>query len=172
MVVAKLVGEKLNIHEKDFIKGNLLPDIIKNPQSHHKKKGKYYFIPDISFFKRTLNLNNPLELGYFTHLLLDKYFLEEYLPQDVKMFENKTIYREYDLVNYQLVKKFSLNTNYIKKVLNEIDFDIDAEKLLKNIQCLENKEIGETKYINFATFSSFLYHISQKISKEVEEYAN
>ena len=51
MVVAKLISDKLNIEDPDFIKGNLLPDILDKELSHHKKQGKYYLIPDIQFFK-------------------------------------------------------------------------------------------------------------------------
>ena len=80
MIVAKLVSEKLHINDSDFLKGNLLPDVVNNSNSHHKIPGKYYIIPDTEFFKQKLNLKNKLELGYFTHLLLDKYFLEEYIP--------------------------------------------------------------------------------------------
>lgn len=173
MVVAKLVSEKLNINDIDFIKGNLLPDIVNNFQSHHKIQGKYYLIPDIDFFKQKLNLNKKLELGYFTHLLLDKYFLEEYIPYNVnnlKTYEN--IYKEYDAINYRLVKKFNLDVLYLQKILSEINEDIDSEKLTKNLECLSNKEIGETKYLNFEDFSSFLYNIAQKISEEVKEYTN
>ncbi len=175
MIVAKLVCEQLNIEDPDFIKGNLLPDIVNNAQSHHKIQGKYYLIPDIQFFRKNLNLNKKLELGYFTHLLLDKYFLEEYIPHninDLKIFENKVIYKEYDLINYQLVKKFNLDILYLKKILSEISGDIDKNKLEKNLKCLLNKEIGETKYLNLEKFSSFLYNISQKISEEIKEYAN
>lgn len=175
MAVAKLIKEKLKINDVDFIKGNLLPDIINNDQSHHKIQGKYYLIPDINYFKQKLNLNKKLELGYFTHLLLDKYFLEEYIPSNInnlKIFENKKIYKEYDLINYQLVKEFNLDVLYLQKILSEINGDIDKEKLSKNLKSLLNKETGETKYLNLDKFSDFLYNISQNISEEIRDYAS
>lgn len=175
MVVAKLVSEKLKIDDLDFIKGNVLPDILNNPLSHYKKIGKYFLVPDIQFFKQKLDLNNKLELGYFTHLLLDKYFLEEYIPNnisDLKIFDNKIIYEEYNLINYLLVKKFDLDVLYLKNLLNEIDYDISKEKLEKNIKWLCNTKFGDTKYLDFESFSSFLYNISFRIYKEIEEYAN
>ena len=85
MIVAKLVSEKLNINDPDFIKGNILPDIVNNDQSHHKIQGEYCLIPNIDYFKRRLNLNKKLELGYFTHLLLDKYFLAGANPFGVNL---------------------------------------------------------------------------------------
>ena len=51
-------------------------DIIIHKDSHHKIKGKYFLIPDLDYFKKHLDLNNHLYLGYYVHLLLDKYFLE------------------------------------------------------------------------------------------------
>ena len=51
MVCAKLVSESLNIKDEEFIKGNLLPDIIDIENSHKKVKGKFYCIPDIEYFK-------------------------------------------------------------------------------------------------------------------------
>lgn len=38
MVVAKIIGEKLNIYNKDFIRGNILPDVVNIDDSHHKLK--------------------------------------------------------------------------------------------------------------------------------------
>ena len=174
MIVAKLVSEKLNINDPDFIKGNLLPDIVNNAQSHHKIQGKYYLIPNIDFFKQKLNLKQKLELGYLTHLLLDKYFLEEYIPyntSDLKIFANKMIYKEYDLINYQLVKQFNLDTLYLKNILKEIQGNINKKELEKNLQCLMNTETGETRYLNLEKFSAFLYNVSKKISEELKEYA-
>lgn len=174
MIVAKLVSEKLNINDPDFIKGNILPDIVNNDQSHHKIQGEYCLIPNIDYFKRRLNLNKKLELGYFTHLLLDKYFLEEYIPNNIKdlnIFDNKLIYQDYDFINYQLVKKFDLDVLALKKILSEIDGDIDKNKLERNIKYLSNSETSETKYLNLEKFSSFLYNVSEKISEELKKYA-
>ena len=66
MVVAKLLEEKLGFKSTEFIKGNLLPDIIDIKDSHHKIKGKYYFIPDLEYFKNTLDLSNDLYLCIIT----------------------------------------------------------------------------------------------------------
>ena len=175
MVVAKLVSEKLHINDSNFIKGNLLPDVVNNSNSHHKIPGKYYVIPDTEFFKQKLNLKNKLELGYFTHLLLDKYFLEEYIPNnisDLKIFENKSIYHEYDLINAQLVQKFKLDVEDLQNCLGKISGDINKEKLAKNIAYLAHSEKGETNYLDVNSFSTFLENISQRICEEIKEYIN
>ena len=104
MICAKLVSDSLNINSDDFIKGNLLPDIIDKKDSHCKIKGKYYYIPNIEYFLENLDLSNKMDLGYLTHLLLDRYFLEEYIYEVVngeEVFLSRIMYREYDIINYE-----------------------------------------------------------------------
>lgn len=175
MVVAKLVSEKLNIDDPDFTKGNLLPDIILKSNSHHKKKGTYYYVPNLEYFRNKLDLTNKLHLGYFVHLLLDYYFLEYYVLKnisDLNVFANKMIYNEYDKINYSLVKRFDLDVEYLKKILKNFPVEINQEKLEYNLQCLSLRKMEATKYLMFESFADFLDKISEVISKEVEEYAN
>lgn len=172
MVVAKLVAEKLKISDPEFIRGNLLPDIIEKEDSHHKIKGKYFLVPDLNYFKYNLDLNNNLNLGYYVHLLLDKYFLEDFILENISnldVFENKIIYNEYSQINYQLVKKFKLDVEYLKKILKKFEVSINLDKLEYNLQCLSSTKVGETSYLKFQDFSKFLYDISQVISKEIEK---
>lgn len=146
MIIAKLVGEKLGIESSQFIRGNLLPDIINKKNSHQKIKGKYFYIPDIDYFKNNLDLENPLYLGYYTHLLLDKYFLEDFFSnniQNLEVFNNGIMYNEYSLINYQLVKRFRLDVDYLIGVLNDYEVDIDRDALKKNLKCLSSREIGK-----------------------------
>ena len=79
MICAKLVAHELKIIYPDFMKGNLLPNIINIKNSHRKIKGKYYYIPDINYFINILDFCDNLHLGYLVHLLLDTYFLEDYI---------------------------------------------------------------------------------------------
>ena len=171
MVIAKLVGEKLKIEENDFIRGNLLPDIINKEDSHQKIKGTYFDIPNIDYFKSTLDLTNPKELGYYTHLLLDKYFLEEFIPIYLKrkdVFENGIIYEDYTAINNRLVKKFNLDIEKIKKALKGYKEEINKEKLEKNIKYLETEEDKTPTYIKFEELSNFLEEISIRIIKEIQ----
>ena len=177
MVTAKLVSEILGINDKEFIKGNLLPDVILDNESHHKIKGKYFLIPNLDYFKNNLDLNNKLELGYYTHLLLDYYFLEEYVPNkinDLTVFSSGIIYKEYDLINYELLNNFDVDICSYSDILEELYLypNINSDKLEKDLSCFNNKEIKETKYLKVDEFSNFLDKISYVISKEVSEYAN
>lgn len=173
MVVAKIVGKRLNITSPDFIRGNILPDLVNNPDSHHKIRGKYYLIPDIEFFKRNLNLNNEIELGYFTHLLFDKYFLEDYVLNyidNLNIFEDNMIYQDYSAINYLLVKEFDLDIPYLVSVLSEINGNVNEEKKQLNLKFLTNKKTRDSKYLDFKIFSSFLYNISSKICEDIQSY--
>lgn len=175
MVVAKLVSEKLNINDSDFIKGNLLPDIILEPDSHHKIKGTYYYVPDLEYFKNKLDLTNKLYLGYYVHLLLDYYFLENFVPNnisDLSVFENGIMYKEYDMINYQLVKRFNLDVENLKKILMNFSEKINKETLVYNLDCLSLTIIEETDYLKFDSFATFLIEISEIISEAIEKYTN
>ena len=175
MVIAKLVSDNLNINNEDFIRGNLLPDITSDIDSHHRKMGKMFYTVDIDYFKNKLDLNNPLYLGYYTHLLLDSYFEEEYLPSTITytdIFKDRTMYKEYDLINYEIVKKFNLDVEYLTTILKKYNVDINKEKLDLNIKCLSNTQVGETKYLKFEPFSDFLLNISNVISDEIRNYVS
>ena len=174
MVIAKLVGDKLNIKNKEFIKGNLYPDVNLGPESHHKIQGKYYLIPDINYFQKNLDFNNPFQLGCYTHLLLDKHFLEEYIPEKIKrfdLFDNDILYQEYDYINANLVDIFSLDVKNYSKILEEINElpNINTEKLERNIRYFNNTKSQETVYLKADEFSSFLTDISNVICDEIKE---
>ena len=175
MIVAKEVAKKLNITSEDFIRGNLLPDIIDIANSHHKIKGDIYMIPDIKYFLKTLDLTKDLDIGYLTHLLLDKHFLEDYLKvlyPNKSIFLDGLIYKDYDYLNHLLVKKFNIDIDYIENVLMKYDCKIIEEKLKYNINCLKQNKIGKTHYLNINSFSKFLKEVSKTISEELTKYAN
>lgn len=174
LTIAKILSKKLEIDDPDFIRGNVLPDVINMPseKSHHKIKGTTYLIPDTNYFKEKLDFDNPLDLGYYTHLLLDKYFLEKYIPKnidDLTVFRTGKMYKEYDLLNYDMVKRFNINTERAKKILLNYEHEVDEEKLNNNIDYLLSKNTGETEYLEEETFMNFLIKISDKIYEEVLE---
>ena len=175
MVVATEVAKILNINSEDFIRGNLLPDIIDIKNSHHKIESDVYMVPDIDYFLRTLDLTNDLDIGYLTHLLLDKHYLEDYLKKlypNKNIFLDKKIYNDYDILNHSLVNNFNLDVEYIEKALMKYNCKIKEEKLKYNINCLKNNISGKTYYLNIDSFSNFLKEISKTISEELIEYEN
>ncbi len=176
MSVAKRVGDILNIKDKEFIKGNLLPDLYNDKvKSHYKIQGKIYLIPDIDYVINNLDLNNKLNLGILTHLLLDKYYLVDYLG--VKYKDNiidgsKDIYNDYDIINQDIVNHFKLDIGYLNNILTNYEQDIDEEKLDYNLKCLNINKKGKTTYLNKKEFIDFLEKVSIRIAKEIKEIIN
>lgn len=173
MICAKLVANKLNINDPEFIKGNILPDIIATNNSHHKIKGKYYYVPDIDYFLNILDLKNNLYLGYLTHLLLDKYFLENYIYNVVagkEVFLSRLMYQEYDIINYELLKKFNINISYLNSVLKDFNVPINEQKYHLNLRSLNNIDTSNHLiYLNVENFSKFLIAVSNLIAKYLKE---
>lgn len=173
MGVAKTVAQKLNIKDDDFYRGNLLPDILAGDKSktHYKIKGEIFSIPDIKYYKNNFNLNNYINLGYYTHLLLDYYFMNEFIPSitnDINIFHDPTIYEDYDKSNIHLIKYYNLDTDKLLDILKFNQDTIDKERLDDNLKYLVIKKEGETKYIKLEDFISFLDNSIERIIKELK----
>lgn len=83
MVYRKLASY-MPLSKKDFLSGNLIPDLSKEDKvlSHYRKKAsvKGLFIPDMKRVeKELLTVHNPIRLGMYTHLYLDERFIEGFL---------------------------------------------------------------------------------------------
>ena len=174
MAVAKKVGENLNIYNEDFIRGNLLPDLYEDKTaSHYKKQGTFFLIPDMELAENSLDLNNYQDLGYYVHLLVDLYYLEDFLAKkapNIDVFEERIIYKDYDNINIDIVKHFNLDVPYIINVLSKYNIKVDKRKLDKNIECLSITSIGPTKYLKNPEFPVFLDNISLKISEDIKKF--
>lgn len=170
MVCAKLVSEMLNIKDDDFYRGNILPDIIDKEDSHKKIQSSFYQIPDISRFK----VNNILDLGYKCHLLLDKYFLEEYIPNNIKnykkemIFTKEKLYNDYTNINYYLIDRYQIDIDYLNRIFKDFSCELNISKYEYNMKCLNSKVIDDLRYLDKEKFSDFLLNISIRIRKEVE----
>ena len=172
MAVAKRVCEKLNINSDDFYRGTLLPDLyIDKKKSHYKIPGKRYLIPNTDYYEKNFDLKNYKNLGYLTHLLLDKYYLEEYLI-DIKedVFKGDLLYRDYDILNKDIVDYFKIDTKYLSNILSKIDDDISNDKLELNLRCLIQNKKGKTTYLDKNKFINFLENVSDKIASDLKRY--
>ncbi len=181
-MVAKLVWDKIDkngkkINKKEFYKGCILPDIIKSEDSHYKIKGKYYLIPDIEKYKKNNSMDKDINKGYLCHLLLDKYFLEEYVIDNVpdydkvQLFSPELMYNDYTNMNALLVKKYKLDIKYINEVMENYEEELDGDKYKLNVDSINSKIVGEMQFIDFEKFCSFLEEIVIRIYdilKEVE----
>lgn len=179
-VVAKLVYKKINdsgqkIDKEEFYKGNILPDIIKMNNSHYKIKGKYYLIPDIKEYRKNVDINKDINIGYLCHLLLDKYFLEEYVIENIEnydkiqLFSSKMMYNDYTNMNALLVKKYNLDLAFINKIMKKYKEELNENKYKLNIDSINDKTIGKLQFIDFDKFCSFLEDTSKKIYNILKE---
>jgi len=172
---ASLVAKKLDINNDDFYRGNILPDLLEGIESHYKIDGTYYLIPNIDYYKNHMK-NNYLDLGYLCHLLLDKYFLEEYIPNNIKVYKDidlfvfERIYTDYTNMNKKLIDYYNLDIEYINKIMKEFPVKLDQNKYNSNLNSINHLTIeDDLKYINFETYLIFLDNISSRIAKELKE---
>lgn len=175
MAVAKTVGDELNITSDDFYRGNLLPDISKEgrSKSHFLKQGRFFHIPNTLYYREKYDLEQDLNLGYYTHLLLDRYYFDEFIPsitRDRDIFRSGIIYEDYDKSNPGVVDYFGLD---LEKVLDKLvfrDSSIDLERLSDNLGYLFATKEGNTSIIDLDDYISFLEDSSYRIVDDVKTY--
>lgn len=172
---AKIISKELKIEDDDFFRGNILPDVIASDNSHYKVQGSYYCVPDINTFLKEKKDNNSLTIGYLCHLLLDKYFLEIYVPKYIKnyksidLFTPKEIYNDYTDLNKLLVDYFKLDLKYINSIMSQFSCKLNIEKYELNIKSINYMETsGKLQHIDLKSYIPFLKEISIRIAMEVK----
>jgi hypothetical protein len=128
LCVAKELNKYLNMDEKMLYLGSIAPDISKHlgetkEISHFLNPANEDDIPQIDKFlaKYQSELNKPFEMGYFIHLLTDKYWFRDYVYQYVERYTKETgkkrltanalkniIYNDYTNLNIKLIDKYEL----------------------------------------------------------------
>lgn len=171
MAIACKLSNKLNVDKKEFIKGNILPDLYENKEkSHYKIQGKRYTVPNIEEAVKTLDLSKSIDIGYLSHLLLDYYYFNEYLIKyDNDLFKNSDIYKDYDILNIDIINYYKIDINYIKSILTDFPKGINKRRLTNNINCLDLIIKDNTKILNKKDFLNFLDKISVKIENDIKE---
>ena len=129
LCVAKEVNKYLKMDEKEILLGSIAPDISKQVGetkeiSHFLDHTNEDDIPNIDRFlaKYRKDLNKPFEMGYFIHLLTDKYWFRDYIYQFIERYtrdSNKKkltysaikniIYDDYTNINIDLIDKYELS---------------------------------------------------------------
>lgn len=138
LCVAKEINKYLKMDENYLLLGSIAPDISKQigetkEISHFLDHSNEDDIPNIDRFlaKYRSELNNPFEMGYFIHLLTDKYwfrdyvykFIERYTQDKIKKNVTYTalkdlIYNDYTNLNITLIDNHNLNLDLF---YNEIE---------------------------------------------------
>jgi len=129
LCVAKEVNKYLKMDENYLLLGAIAPDLSKQigetkEISHFLDHTNEDDIPNIDRFlsKYRYELNKPFEMGYFIHLLTDKYWFRDYIYQYIERYTlDKTkkkvtytalrdiIYNDYTNINIDLIDKYNLS---------------------------------------------------------------
>lgn len=171
-IVYKELNKQIKSKE-DFYRGCILPDIIDKKDSHFKIKGKYYLVPDVEKYKKLYKLNSDLNKGYLCHLLLDKYFLDEFVISNIEnydklfLFSADLMYNDYTNLNAMLVKRFKLDLAYINEIMKDFNNKLIQSKYESNKRNINNLKEGNLKFIDEDKMELFLRDISLRIAKEL-----
>lgn len=168
LCIAKEVNKVLGMDEKLLFLGTIAPDISKQigqskEISHFLDHSNEDDIPNIDRFlkKYEAELGHPFEMGYFIHLLTDKYWFRDYVYNYIERYASESgkkdltysalkqlIYDDYTNINIDLIDKYGLSLElfyedfkYPNSKITEIPMDklpIIVEKMGMIIQ--ESKE--------------------------------
>ena len=128
LCIAKELNKHLHMNERLLFLGSIAPDISKQlgeskEISHFLNPANDDDIPQIDKFleKYRYELNRPFEMGYFIHLLTDKYWFRDYIYQYVDRYTRENnkrkltasalrniIYNDYTNLNTILIDKYEL----------------------------------------------------------------
>lgn len=164
LTIAKELNKKLKLDEDSFFFGNLIPDVDRNCKinrftAHYyneklpfPKCPKALMIDTNAFINEYKdNINNPLILGYFCHLLVDNYYnnivCSNYWIQDdnheiigvkLKSGRIKKIKSHDIILKKYKHSDFELYGRYLFENIN-LPIIKDDKRILKNIKYLKNK---------------------------------
>ena len=131
LCIAKEVNKYLKMNEYDLLLGSIAPDISKQVGetkeiSHFLDHTNEDDLPNINRFleKYRKDLHNPFTMGYFIHLLTDKYWFRDYIYQYIERYTRENVKKK---VTYTAIRDFiyndytNLNTDLIDKYMLPLD---------------------------------------------------
>lgn len=168
LAIAKKVNAKLKLNEDLFLYGNLIPDVDKGTkitryEAHYYNENlPFPTVPqekmiDINKFLNVYKdaLNNPLILGYYSHLLTDQFYNEKiYTTKWIQDENNNIIGIKF---NNKILKIGKEDTNKLKRKYKHKDFELYGKYLFNDsyVSIPKNKELikENSKYLknNFLT---------------------
>lgn len=138
LALANKINKKLNLGD-EFIIGNIMPDIlngyeINDPSqlidksiSHFRSNNGKIKTIDLDYFISIYkeNLNNPFILGYFVHLITDKYFNDYTFRHHIVLMNNQ---------KYTILKDGTISKDFTEKPweIKQNDFHIYDQKLIND----------------------------------------
>lgn len=195
LCIAKEINKYLKMDENYLLLGSIAPDISKQigetkEISHFLDHSNEDDIPNIDRFllKYRSELNNPFEMGYFIHLLTDKYWFRDYVYKFIerytqdKLKKNITytalkdlIYNDYTNLNITLIDNHNLNLDLF---YNEIEMpkskiiEIPVDKLDILIEkmglIIEDSKEEKTFIFDSADIEEFIKNTVKYIIRDIQ----
>lgn len=129
LCIAKEVNKYLQMDERYLLLGSIAPDLSKEfgetkEISHFLDHSNEDDLPNIDRFlkKYRQELNNPFTMGYFIHLLTDKYWFRDYINNYISRYTHdkekkaltysairSVIYDDYTNINIDLIDHYNLS---------------------------------------------------------------
>lgn len=174
-IVGKLVQRKLNIDDSNYLRGNLYPDYV-DIRMHYRTNGKRFEVPDIKkFIDENTFSNNYFMVGFLSHLILDKLFLDDYviehiydkIDDKINIFESDKIYLDYTNISNRLLHHYHMNMLDIDKLM--LKENINLKKYKENTEVIKyNMDDTKTSYLKFDDFIKFIDEAARKISDYIK----
>ena len=197
LCVAKKVNEKLKMNERELLLGSIAPDLSKQvgeekKKSHFLKGEEEDSKVDIKAFLDLYKseLNKPFEMGYFIHLLTDKYWFLDYVYDFIDTYAEKElgkkvsytelkdiIYNDYSNINTELIDRYNISLDifyqeldYPKSIIKEIPInhlDLIVEKMGIIIT---NSTSNKPVIFDIDKIVDFIESVSTKILDIISKY--
>lgn len=200
LAIAKKVKDYFAVKkEKDYYLGAIAPDISKQIG---ESKDKSHFlinttdnIPNIILFiKRYPTFKyNSFNLGYYTHLMTDKLWIEEFIPnliQDntIKLSNSSIIsttpeeienmlYSDFTNMNLRIIDEYEMDLSifyeeFIPPTTQLQEIPIDQLDILLNKMgiIIENSQEEKSYTLDFEAIKTFIENTSKKIIEELKRY--
>ena len=195
LCIAKEVNKYLGMDEYQLLLGSIAPDISKQigetkEISHFLDHSNEDDIPNISNFlnKYKDDLKNPFTMGYFIHLLTDKYWFRDYVYKFIERYakdQNKkkltytaikdVIYNDYTNINIDLIDKYYLPleifyTDFRRPTskINEIPLDKLPILIEKMGLIIEESKEEKTFVFDTTEIFNFIEETTKYIIKDIQ----
>ena len=109
--------------------------------------------------------------GWYDYHNFEKWYdSHKYDFNGEEVFLSRIMYKEYDIINYRLLRTFDINVEYLNNILKDFNVPIDENKYNINIRSLNNIDTSnKLTYLNVDNFSNFLIETSKLIAKYLKE---
>lgn len=207
IAVAKELEKKIfkerNIKIKkkyDYYLGSIAPDLAKQIgsskyEAHFYKNSSKENVPNIELFvqKYPKFKDNSFDLGYFTHLYVDKLWSEEIINKiidnnSIKLLDGtvlktskeeikEILYSDYTNLNTQLIDEYNLDLSLFyeefkkpKTTITQIPVEYLDILINKMGIIIENSKTEKSYSFEIDTVKDFIKDAVDKIEKELEKY--